>query len=244
MALMERRQAVLEGREVPDVWQTAPDRVAPLVAAAGEAAVREAERIVTLCLHRSRLVRSPGPGRRPARRRPSRGARRPRSADPLHDRPQSQLRADRRHHRRRRARRSSTTSASRTVASSSPKRRLKGPSSTWTYLVNDDPFRNQIGMMLTGPGKTTFAIGAALMSMPLLIFWGIVDRRVRQATGATVRSINDSHPPRASTGGIRTASEANLVFETEEREFRLISCASCEALGSGGCRTKRLTRQR
>jgi preprotein translocase subunit SecA len=53
---------------------------------------------------------------------------------------------------------------------------LKGPSSTWTYLVNDDPFRNQIGMMLTGPGKTTFAIGAALMSMPLLIFWGIVDR--------------------------------------------------------------------
>jgi len=31
-------------------------------------------------------------------------------------------------------------------------------------------------MMLTGPGKSTFAIGAALMSMPLLIFWGIVDR--------------------------------------------------------------------
>ena len=38
---------------------------------------------------------------------------------------------------------------------------IKGPSSTWTYLVNDDPFRNQIGMMLTGPGKTTFAIYAA-----------------------------------------------------------------------------------
>ena len=30
---------------------------------------------------------------------------------------------------------------------------IKGPSSTWTYLVNDDPFRNQIGMMLTGPGE-------------------------------------------------------------------------------------------
>jgi preprotein translocase subunit SecA len=53
---------------------------------------------------------------------------------------------------------------------------LKGPSSTWTYLVNDDPFRNQIGMMLTGPGKATFGIGAALMAMPLLILWGIVDR--------------------------------------------------------------------
>ena len=29
---------------------------------------------------------------------------------------------------------------------------MKGPSSTWTYLVNDDPFKNQIGAMLTGPG--------------------------------------------------------------------------------------------
>ena len=38
MALMERRQAVLEGREVPDVWQTAPDRLRLLVEAAGDAA--------------------------------------------------------------------------------------------------------------------------------------------------------------------------------------------------------------
>ena len=53
---------------------------------------------------------------------------------------------------------------------------LKGPSSTWTYLVNDDPFRNQIGMMLTGPGKATFGIGAALMAMPLLLAWGVIDR--------------------------------------------------------------------
>ena len=34
----------------------------------------------------------------------------------------------------------------------------KGPSSTWTYLVNDDPFRNQLGSLLTGPGHTTFAV--------------------------------------------------------------------------------------
>jgi preprotein translocase subunit SecA len=53
---------------------------------------------------------------------------------------------------------------------------LKGPSSTWTYLVSDDPFRHQIGMMLTGPGKATFGIGAALMAMPLLIAWGVIDR--------------------------------------------------------------------
>jgi preprotein translocase subunit SecA len=57
---------------------------------------------------------------------------------------------------------------------------LKGPSSTWTYLVNDDPFKNQIGMMLTGPGRTSIAIYSAVVLMPLLILWGIVDRFVRQ----------------------------------------------------------------
>jgi preprotein translocase subunit SecA len=46
---------------------------------------------------------------------------------------------------------------------------LRGPSSTWTYLVNDDPFRNQIGMMLTGPGRATIAIYAAALMGPLLI---------------------------------------------------------------------------
>ena len=61
---------------------------------------------------------------------------------------------------------------------------LKGPSSTWTYLVNDDPFKNQIGMMLTGPGRATFAIGAAAMTMPLLILWGIDRSRLRQAPPA------------------------------------------------------------
>jgi len=57
---------------------------------------------------------------------------------------------------------------------------LKGPSSTWTYLVNDDPFRNQIGMMLTGPGRVTLAINAAALTMPLLILWGLVDRVFRK----------------------------------------------------------------
>jgi preprotein translocase subunit SecA len=53
---------------------------------------------------------------------------------------------------------------------------LKGPSSTWTYVVNDDPFRNQIGRMLTGPGRTTVAIAAAALTMPLLVLWGVADR--------------------------------------------------------------------
>jgi preprotein translocase subunit SecA len=57
---------------------------------------------------------------------------------------------------------------------------LKGPSSTWTYLVNDDPFRKQLGALLTGPGHTTFAIGAALFATPLLFLLGVVDRWFRK----------------------------------------------------------------
>ena len=57
---------------------------------------------------------------------------------------------------------------------------IRGPSSTWTYLVNDDPFRNQIGMMLTGPGRATIAIYAAGMMMPLLLLWGLIDRFLRK----------------------------------------------------------------
>ena len=57
---------------------------------------------------------------------------------------------------------------------------IRGPSSTWTYLVNDDPFRDQIGRMLMGPGRTTVAIYAAAIMMPLLLLWGLVDRMLRR----------------------------------------------------------------
>jgi preprotein translocase subunit SecA len=53
---------------------------------------------------------------------------------------------------------------------------LKGPSSTWTYLVNDDPFRDQLGSQLTGPGRTTLAMGTAVFAMPLLVLLGLLDR--------------------------------------------------------------------
>ncbi|HET9315832.1 MAG TPA: accessory Sec system translocase SecA2, partial [Vicinamibacteria bacterium] len=53
---------------------------------------------------------------------------------------------------------------------------VKGPSSTWTYLVNDDPFRDQLGSQLTGPGRATFAVGAAVFAMPLLILLGLADK--------------------------------------------------------------------
>ena len=57
---------------------------------------------------------------------------------------------------------------------------IKGPSSTWTYIVGDDPFRHQLGRMLTGPGQTTMAIGAAAMAAPLLILWALADKLYRK----------------------------------------------------------------
>jgi preprotein translocase subunit SecA len=53
---------------------------------------------------------------------------------------------------------------------------VRGPSSTWTYLVNDDPFRNRIGALLTGPGGPTLAMYAAGVLGPLLVLWGLVER--------------------------------------------------------------------
>jgi preprotein translocase subunit SecA len=53
------------------------------------------------------------------------------------------------------------------------------PSSTWTYLVNDDPFAHTIGAMLSGPGGPTIAIYAAALLGPLLLAWGAVDRWLR-----------------------------------------------------------------
>jgi preprotein translocase subunit SecA len=54
------------------------------------------------------------------------------------------------------------------------------PASTWTYLINDDPFRHQIAMRLIGAGKSTFAIFGALFASPLLILWTVADRISRR----------------------------------------------------------------
>ena len=59
---------------------------------------------------------------------------------------------------------------------------IRGPSSTWTYIINDDPFRNQIGMMLIGPGRATIAIYAAAVLTPLLLAVGLIDRCLRRST--------------------------------------------------------------
>jgi preprotein translocase subunit SecA len=176
---VERRQVILTGREVPDVWHRAADKRARLVAAAGEDAVRRAERLVTLNEidrawrdHLSLIADV-----REGIHLVALGGQDPfaqftrdvtmafhRLQETVEERILAALdsvRAD-----------GSELDLSRL--------RLKGPSATWTYLVNDDPFRNQIGMMLTGPGRATFAIGAALVSMPLLILWNVVDRLFRR----------------------------------------------------------------
>jgi preprotein translocase subunit SecA len=56
---------------------------------------------------------------------------------------------------------------------------LEAPSSTWTYLINDDPFRDQLGVQLAG--NTGFAAAAALYTGWILIPWGLYNRYLRRS---------------------------------------------------------------
>jgi preprotein translocase subunit SecA len=177
--LMDRRRAVLEGREDPGVWSTSPALVQPLIDAAGFEAVRDAERLAFLaCLDRAwadHLALSAD--LREGIHLVSLGG-----LDPL-TRYTTEL--SRHFHTIQETIDDAVLDVLKEIRIRGselelPAEMLKGPSSTWTYLISDDPFRNQIGMLLTGPGKSTFAIGAAVMSMPLLIFWGLVDRYLRR----------------------------------------------------------------
>ena len=173
--MMERRQAVLHDHEIADIWERHPDRRQPLVAAVGEAAMIRAEKLIllfeidrawrdhlALCadlregIH---LVRLGG-------------------QDPLTSFSTQAIKAfsdidDR---------------IDEAVETALTKVRvrdnqidlealgIKAPGSTWTYLINDDPFRDRLGALLTGPGRTTVAIYAAAMMMPLLVLWGVIDK--------------------------------------------------------------------
>ena len=177
--LTERRRAILFGDDSLDVWEREPETRAGLVSAAGEHAVLNAERVATLaCIDRAwrdhlalcadvregiHLVRLGG-------------------QDPLTLFTSEAIRAFSR----------IDEAIDDAVLAALPKVRvaggaldltgtgIKGPSSTWTYLVNDDPFRNRIGAMLTGPGGATIAIYSAALMMPLLILWGLVENVVRR----------------------------------------------------------------
>jgi preprotein translocase subunit SecA len=177
--LMEWRQALLETRAVPDIWERDPHARAAVVAASGEDAVRQAERTVTLHAidraWRDHLAHVADlregihlvalGGHDPL-------ARFTRDAVAAFQRIEEEIERDV----------SSALERLRANGGAIDLREhpIRGPSATWTYLVTDDPFKNQIGMMLTGPGKTTFAIGAALFSMPLLILWGLIDALARR----------------------------------------------------------------
>ena len=173
--VMERRSELLNGSITPDTWRLDAERRATLAAAAGEHAVEQAERLVTLhYLDRAwrdhlafcadlregiHLVRLGG-------------------NDPLTRFSEEAIRSFARF----------DEEVEQSVLASLEKVRIeggaidldpigiKGPSSTWTYLVNDDPFKNQIGALLTGPGGKSVATYSAAVLMPLLILWGLVDR--------------------------------------------------------------------
>jgi preprotein translocase subunit SecA len=180
--VMARRQAILQGCDVPDVWSRAPEGRAALVAAAGEEAVGRAERAVmlfhidrawrdhlSLCadlregIHLVRLG-----GQDPLTRFTVQSMEAFRQIEDTID----DAVLDALDHVRIRDGRIDLEGLG-----------IRGPSSTWTYLVNDDPFRNQIGLMLTGAGRTTIAIYSAIFLSPLLILWGLVDRLVRRRPG-------------------------------------------------------------
>jgi preprotein translocase subunit SecA len=58
---------------------------------------------------------------------------------------------------------------------------LRGPSSTWTYLINDNQFGAWVEML---KGKNIgFAVGAAAFWGPLYILWGLVQKRSRKKKG-------------------------------------------------------------
>jgi preprotein translocase subunit SecA len=171
----ERRLAVLHGTGAGNVWASAADRYGSLTASAGQDAVERAERAVTLC-HIDRLWRAHLAFCADLRE----GIHLVRlgGQDPLARFSEEAIRAFSHF----------DEDVDEAVLTAIDHVRivdggvdlsalgLKGPSSTWTYLVNDDPFCNQIGSLLTGVGGKTVATYSAAMLMPLLILWGLVDR--------------------------------------------------------------------
>jgi preprotein translocase subunit SecA len=59
---------------------------------------------------------------------------------------------------------------------------LRGPASTWTYLVDDDPFRNALGLGVAG--NLGLAIGAGLLWPLYLLAAAVKRRRGKPASGS------------------------------------------------------------
>ena len=179
--LLGRRQALLGGRAQPDVWRGDPERHRDLVEACGAEAVRRAEVAVTLhhldqawvehlalCadlregIHLVRLGQQDPLTRFTAEVVDAYERLEPEIDEAVRGALESIRVADGR------------------IDLAAAGVDGKGPAATWTYLVNDDPFRDQIGQLLTGPGRGTIAIFSALWLMPLMIAWGLVDHYLRR----------------------------------------------------------------
>lgn len=180
----ERRRGILDGTLLPGIWCSIPDRFEALASAVGETAVRRAERDVVL-FHIDRAWRTHlafCADLREGIHLVRLGGR-----DPLTEFSNEAIRAFSRFDDEVHDAVLAAFDDVRIVdgrVDLSPLG-LKGPSSTWTYLVNDDPFSNQIGTLLTGVGGKSVAAYSAAMLMPLLILWGVVDnfftrRRLRR----------------------------------------------------------------
>jgi preprotein translocase subunit SecA len=194
--MMERRQDVLHGREIPGVWQRHAARHQSLVDAVGEESVTRAEKAVTLfeidnawrdhlgvCadlregIHLVRLG-----GQDPLTSFTAQAIKSFSDIDDQIDKAiESALESAR------------VRDGQIDLAGLG----IKAPGSTWTYLINDDPFRDRIGALLTGPGGATVAIFSAALMMPLLVLWGLVDRylgkgKVRQCSARFYRVLRGS----------------------------------------------------
>ena len=179
--LLGRRQALLAGSATPDVWRRVPERYRDLVAECGESAVGRAEVTVTLhhldqawaehlalCadlregIHLVRLGQQD-----PLTRFTS-------EVVDAYDRAEAGIDDTVR------AALDSVRVDGGRLDLAAAGVEVKGPAATWTYLINDNPFRDQVGQLLTGPGRGTIAIFSALWLMPLMITWGLVDRYLRK----------------------------------------------------------------
>jgi len=180
--VMERRAALVAGGEVPDVWARAPDARDQLVAAVGEAATDDAERAVTRA-HLDRLWRehlAAGADLREGIHLVRLGGQ-----DPL-GRFTTELKAG--FARLSEALDEAVLSSLDGVRAAGGRLEiegvdLKGPSSTWTYLVNDDPFREQVLLSLIGGGGRTMAVYAATVMPALFLLWTIVEHFGKRRPG-------------------------------------------------------------
>ena len=57
--------------------------------------------------------------------------------------------------------------------------KIKAPSATWTYLVNDNPFDNMIGLSAPGNTKIVVDAGIVLPALALFAIWKRVQKKQR-----------------------------------------------------------------